>query len=278
MPARFVLAATGLVIALAGCGSKPASTTATGVFLEAEPGLPTPAASPAPTTVPSPAPLQGGLKTIDYTPAPKGFPADPASSSTAPITEGLHVTQKTPVYDAPGGKARAYLAPTISGVQLIMPIVAHQATWVAVLLPSVNRTVGWLPPGHYTTTALHDQVLVDKSAHTLTWLRDGAAQGSWTVTIGAPKTPTPLGRTFVLGHSTLPGKVYAGVDALALGAVPDNPDTVATGLKGAHIGIHAWYKDDFGYNKSNGCVRMPKAAQEALLGALPAGTPIVVVA
>src|SRR5690348_16512878 len=85
MPARFVLVATGLVIALAGCGSKPASTNATGVYLEAEPGLPTPAASPAPTTVPSPAPVQGGLKTIDYTPAPKGFPADPDSSSTAPI-------------------------------------------------------------------------------------------------------------------------------------------------------------------------------------------------
>jgi lipoprotein-anchoring transpeptidase ErfK/SrfK len=264
-----------LPVGLAGCGSKP---SATGVYLEAEPALPAPAASPEPTTVPSPVPVQGGLKTIDYTPAPKGFPADPDPSSTAPITEGLHVLQKVPVYDAPGGHPRAYLAPTISGVPLVMPIVAHRADWVAVLLPSVNRTVGWLPAGHYTTTALHDQLLVNKSAHTLTWLRDGVAQGSWTVTLGAPATPTPLGRTFVLGHSTLPGKVYAGVDALALGAVPDNPNAVATGLKGAHIGIHAWYKDDFGYNKSNGCVRMPKPGQQALLSALPAGTPIVVVA
>jgi lipoprotein-anchoring transpeptidase ErfK/SrfK len=261
------------VLVLAGCGSKP---SVSGIYLEAEPPL-VPSAAPSPTTVPSPAPVQGGLKTIDYTPAPKGFPADPDASSTTPITEGLHVLRKTPVYDAPGGSARAYLAPTISGVQLIMPIVAHQANWVAVLLPSVNRTIGWLPPGNYTTTKLRDQLVVDKSDHKLTWQRDGVAQGSWTVTLGAAKTPTPLGRTFVLGHSTLPGKVYAGVDAIALGAVPDDPDAVATGLKGAHIGIHAWYKNDFGGNKSNGCVRMPKPAQQTLLSELPAGTPIVVV-
>jgi lipoprotein-anchoring transpeptidase ErfK/SrfK len=228
--------------------------------------------------VPSSAPVQGGLKTIDYTPAPKGFPADPDGGSTAQLTEGLHVLKKIPVYDAPGGTARAYLAPAISGVQLVMPIVAHRADWVAVLLPSVNRTVGWLPQGNYTTVKLRDQLLVDKSSHSLTWLRDGVAQQSWTVTLGAAATPTPLGRTFVLGHSTLPGKVYAGVDAIALGAVPDNPDAVATGLKGAHIGIHSWYRNDFGYNKSNGCIRVPKPGQQTLLSELAAGTPIVVVA
>jgi lipoprotein-anchoring transpeptidase ErfK/SrfK len=258
LPVLLVLA----VLVLTGCASKP---TASGVYLEAEPPAPA-LPSPSPSTVPSPVPVQGGLKTIDYTP------------STAQLTEGLHVVKKTPVYDAPGGTARAYLAPAISGVQLVMPIVEHRADWVAVLLPSVNRTVGWLPPGNYTTVKLRDQLLVNKSAHTLTWLRDGVAQQSWTVTLGASSTPTPLGRTFVLGHSTLPGKVYAGVDAIALGAVPDNPDAVATGLKGAHIGIHAWYRNDFGYNKSNGCIRVPKPGQQTLLSELAAGTPIVVVA
>jgi L,D-transpeptidase catalytic domain len=269
LPALLVLA----VLVLTGCASKP---TASGVYLEAEPPAPA-LPSPTPSTVPSPAPVKGGLKTIDYTPAPKGFPADPDARSTAQLTEGLHVVKKTPVYDAPGGTARAYLAPAISGVQLVMPIVEHRAGWVAVLLPSVNRTVGWLPQGNYTTVKLRDQLLVNKSAHTLTWLRDGVAQQSWTVTLGASATPTPLGRTFVLGHSTLPGKVYAGVDAIALGAVPDNPDAVATGLKGAHIGIHAWYRNDFGYNKSNGCIRVPKPGQQTLLSELAAGTPIVVV-
>jgi hypothetical protein len=274
---RRVLALAVLaVLVLGGCAGKPA---AQGVYLEAEPAAPSAAApSPSgPAGVPSPAPAPGGLKTIDYTPAPKGFPADPGAGSTAAITEGLHPLKKIPVYDAPGGTARAYLAPMISGVQLIMPIVEHRGGWVAVLLPSVNRTVGWVPNGNSSMVALRDQLVVHRSAHQLTWLRDGTAQQSWTVTLGTTSTPTPLGRTFVLGHSTLPGKVYAGVDAIALGAVPDNPDAVATGLKGAHIGIHAWYKNDFGGNKSNGCIRVPKPGQQTLLSELAAGTAIVVV-
>jgi len=37
--------------------------------------------------------------------------------------------------------------------------------------------------------------------------------------------------------------VYADTDVLALGAVPDDPDSVPTALRGAHIGIHTWYHD-----------------------------------
>jgi lipoprotein-anchoring transpeptidase ErfK/SrfK len=245
--------------------------------LAAEPAPSVAAASPsAPETVAPAAPAPANLKTIDYSPAPKGFPADPDPSSTAAVAEGLHPTTKIPVYDAPGGKPLAYLAPSISGVPLVVPIVAHKAEWVAVLLPSVNRTVGWLPSGGYSSVKLRDQLIVHRRDHRLTWLRDGAEEQSWTVTLGTSSTPTPLGRTFVLGRSALPGKVYAGVDGLALGAVPDNPNAVATGLKGAHIGIHSWYKNDFGGNKSNGCIRVPKPGQQALLDELAAGTPIVV--
>jgi lipoprotein-anchoring transpeptidase ErfK/SrfK len=243
--------------------------------------LPSAASAPAPSaspsaTIPPAAPAPAGLKVIDYSPAPKGFPADPDPMSATPITEALHPTTKIPVYDAPGGNAKAYVEPSLSGVSLVLPMVEHRADWTAVLLPSVNRTIGWVPSGGYTTTTLHDQLVVARGQHTLTWLHDGAEQQSWTVTLGTPATPTPLGRTFVLGHSALPGKVYAGVDGIALGAVPDNPDAVATGLKGAHIGIHSWYQNNFGGNKSNGCIRVPKPGQQQLLAALPNGTPIVV--
>ncbi|GAB3858623.1 L,D-transpeptidase [Dactylosporangium cerinum] len=281
MLVRRVAALTVLAIGLAGgvtaCGGKakpqarpPAATTSPAPSESAS-------ASPAaPATTPPAAPAAAGIPTITYTKGATGFPADPDQSSTVPLTEALHPTAKLAAYDAPGGTARAYLTPDISGVQLVMPIVAKQAGWVAVLLPSINRSVGWLPAGNWTTVPLRDQIIVRRGAFTLTWLRDGVAQQTWTVTVGAAATVTPLGRTFVLGRSRLTGKVYAGLDGLALGAVPDDKNAVADGLEDAHTGIHAWYRNEFGYRKSNGCVRMPPAAQKVLLDAVASGTSVVV--
>ncbi|MFI5913042.1 L,D-transpeptidase [Dactylosporangium sp. NPDC051541] len=275
------LAALAVTLAapLAGCSSKhrpsitaqtPAAPDPTTLVL----GPSSPGAEPA--TTPPAAPAEAGLTTITYTQAATGFPADPDQASTAPLTEGLQLQVKSPVYDAVGGTARAYLTPQISGVDLIMPVVAKQNGWVGVLLPSMNRSMGWLPPGDWTITPLHDQIVVHRGAFTLTWVHEGQPQQTWTVTVGAPATETPLGRTFVLGRSSLPSKVYAGLDVLALGAVPDDKQAVASGLADAHTGIHAWYRNEFGFRKSNGCVRMPPAAQKVLLSAIGSGTSVVV--
>ncbi|MGI5237255.1 L,D-transpeptidase [Dactylosporangium sp. CA-139066] len=272
-----LLALAGALAApLSACGSKhpkppvaaantpaPASGDAA---MEASPAGSVPPASPPPS----------GIPTITYTKAATGLPADPDQSSMTLLNEGLQVDSKLPVYDAPGGQARAYLTRQISGVDLIMPVVERRDGWVAVLLPSVNRSIGWLPAGGWKTRPLHDQIVVHRGAFKLTWLRDGAAQQTWTVTVGAPATQTPLGRTFVLGRSSLPSKVYAGLDVIALGAVPDDKNAVAEGLADAHTGIHAWYQNDFGYRKSNGCVRMPPAAQKVLLDNIPSGTSVIV--
>ncbi|WP_327009224.1 L,D-transpeptidase [Dactylosporangium sp. NBC_01737] len=282
MLVRRAAALTALTVCLTGgvtacgkakqprAGAQPTATAA------AEPSASAPASPAAPATTPPAAAAAAGIPTITYTRAASGFPADPDQSSTVPLTEALHPTAKLAAYDAPGGNARAYLTPEISGVQLVMPIVARQAGWVAVLLPTINRSVGWLPGGGWSTVPLRDQLVVRRGAFTLTWVRDGVAQQTWTVTVGAAATQTPLGRTFVLGRSTLPSKVYAGLDVLALGAVPDDKGAVAEGLQDAHTGIHAWYRNEFGFRRSNGCVRMPPAAQKVLLDSVPSGTSVVV--
>jgi lipoprotein-anchoring transpeptidase ErfK/SrfK len=269
---RRTLAASALIIAVAvtGCSHPKKPPVAEAPAPVTTSGSSTPEAIPAAQVAPA------GLKTIDYSPAPKGFPADPDPNSATPLTEALHPTTKLTVADAPGGKPIAFLAPTLSGVTVVVPIVQRKPGWVAVLVPSVNRSIGWIPDGGWETVQLKDQLVVKRSAHSLSWYRDGQLKQSWTVTVGAAATPTPLGRTFVLGRSAVQGAVYAGLDAFALGAMPDDPNSVSTGLKGAHTGIHAWYKDDFGKNKSNGCVRMPKAAQQLLLNEVGSGTEVVV--
>ena len=240
--------------------------------------LSVPPAPPARSSAPPAAQAPAGLPVIDYWTAPHGFPADPTPLSSAPVTEGLHPTTSVVVYDAPGGTPRARLQPSISGMPFTAPIVARDTGWVAVLLPSINRRMGWLPMGGWITQPLPDQLVVRRRTHRLTWLHDGVSAAAWTVATGTAATPTPLGRTFVLGRTTPHGAVYAGLDALALGSVPEDRNSVAHALRRAHTGIHGWYRSDaFGTSASNGCIRMPRAAQRTLLTHIAAGTPVTIV-
>jgi lipoprotein-anchoring transpeptidase ErfK/SrfK len=255
----------------AGCSHRPPKGPVTV-------SRPSPVPSATAEVVPPAAAPAADLPVITYGPAPGGFAPDPGSMSVAPLGEGVHPVRTIAAYDAPGGQPRAFLAPNISGVELTMPIVQHRSGWTAVLLPSVNRTIGWLPPSDgWKTVPLRDQLVVYRSKHQLDWFRDGALVRSWPVTLGSPQTPTPLGRTFILGRSSLPGEVYAGTDVFALGAVPDKPDAVPTGLRGAHIGLHTWHNDaTIGMNVTDGCIRVTKAAQQQLLKEIAPGTELLV--
>ncbi|RKN51237.1 L,D-transpeptidase [Micromonospora endolithica] len=232
----------------------------------------------SPESVPSAAPAPDGLPVVDYDPAPAGFPPDRDTLDTTPLTEGLSPTRNIPAYDAPGGRPLAYLAPTINGVELITPVVERRVGWVAVLLPSANRRLAWLPPGGWTTMPLRDQLVVERRPHRLTWFRDGRAMHSWEVSLGMPGQATPLGRTFILGRTPPPEAVYGGVDIYAFGAVPDDPSAVPASLRGAHIGLHSWHNDDtLGEDVTNGCIRLTRSAQQQILDEVPPGTSVVVV-
>ncbi|WP_412735468.1 L,D-transpeptidase [Krasilnikovia sp. MM14-A1259] len=249
-------------------GSRISSAAPGAASPEPAPQGPTPPARPAPAHLP----------VIDYWSVPSGFPADPKPLSVTALTEGLHPAAGAAVYDAPGGRPRAFLPPSISGVSVTVPILARRTGWVAVLLPSVNRTIGWLPAGHWIARPLHDHLVLRRRTHELTWFRDGVEQARWTVSTGSTATPTPLGRTFVLGRSTPRGAVYGGLDVLVLGSVPDDRHAVGVALQGAHTGIHSWYRSGvFGRSVSNGCIRVPKAGQRRLLSAITSGTPVTVV-
>jgi len=161
-----------------------------------------------------------------------------------------------------------------------VPVVGRDQGWTAVLLPSVDRTIGWLAPGKgFSIAKLHDQLVLKRGDHKLTWLRDGVQKESWTVATGADQTPTPLGRTFVLGRTATAGDEYAGLDALVLGAVPEEKEALAPGLRDGHTAIHSWYHSSvFGHDVSNGCIRVPRTGQRLLLDEIPSGTGVSIVA
>ncbi|MDQ1644531.1 MAG: hypothetical protein QOJ50_715 [Cryptosporangiaceae bacterium] len=276
-----VAAAAAVLAALVAVGAVVAARsngTAAG-FWVAAPAVSAPPAAGPPAAAALPArPAPPNLPVIAYEPAPPGFAADPDPLSTEHLTEGLHADRRIAAYTTPGGSPFAYLAPDIRGVHLTMPVAARRQGWTAVLLPSANRAIGWVPPGGYTIEPLPDQLVVSRRAHLLTWIRDGRTVQTWPVTLGAPSSPTPLGRSFVLGRSHLEGRVYNGTDVLALGSVPDRGAAIPAGLRGAHIGIHTWYHDRaLGKNTSDGCIRLTKSGQQRLLAELAPGTSVVVV-
>lgn len=237
-----------------------------------------PAAAPPKKPVPRAAPAPAGLPIINYWDSPRGFGPDATPRSLTAVHEALRPRRKLAVYDKPGGTPRAFLDRTISGLPVTVPIVERRQGWAGVLLPSVNRRVGWLPPHGWETRDLADQIVVDLSEHRLTWLRNGRPRGAWTVAVGSSRTPTPLGRTFVMGRTITHGHVYAGLDALVLGAVPDDRDALSASLRNGHTAIHAWRQESaFGRSISNGCVRMPVDVQRRLLDHIGPGTVVHVV-
>ncbi|SDT44706.1 L,D-transpeptidase [Actinoplanes derwentensis] len=270
-----LVAGLGVTVLLnrgAGETSRPAAI--------ADPG--TPPATAAPT---SEAPVAAAkappadLPVVAYAKGPRGLPDDPAPESVVPITEAMRPATKTALYDAPGGEPLAFLPPRISGLATVVPIVARANGWAAVLVPATNRKVGWVPTAGWQAETLRDQLMVDLSERSLIWLRAGEEQARWSVAIGTKRTPTPLGRTYVMGITGTSGAAFAGLDALVLGSVPEDPEKMAASLQKAHTGIHAWSNSAvFGRNVSNGCVRMPPKAQRKLLDQVAPGTPVVVTA
>ncbi|WP_229075513.1 L,D-transpeptidase [Actinoplanes sp. DH11] len=272
-----LLLALGAAVALAR-GSAPESTAGTWVSPASSAAASSPA--PAPSSKPKPAAEPpDDLPVITYAEGPTGLPEDPGATSLDVPSEALRPEKRMALYDEPGGEPRAWLPPRISGLPTVAPIVARDNGWVAVLAPSSNRRIGWVPAAGWKPEPLRDHIVVDLSDHRLTWLREGEEQRSWEVSVGSEETPTPLGRTFVMGTTTTDGAIYENLDALVLGTVPEKKENLAASLRGAHTAIHAWSRTSaFGRSVSNGCVRMPAAAQRKLLKEIDPGTPVIVVA
>lgn len=130
-----------------------------------------------------------------------------------------------------------------------------------------------------TPAPLNTQILLDLSQREIALLRDGKAINRWPVVIGAPGTPTPVGRFQVktkvvnpIYQSTSTGKVK--------GLGPLGYRWIGFHNKGIDdYGIHGtpwpWWVDQRAA-VSNGCVRMRNEHIEQLFAAVDIGTPVII--
>jgi hypothetical protein len=200
---------------------------------------------------------------------------DPFTAETGTV---LHPTVTVVVYARPGGQPVAALPATELGGPTWVPVVQSRSGWDRVLLPTrPNRSTGWIylrNRGLRTAYSAY-QVQINLAAYRMTVLDGGRSLGSWTVAVGAPGTPTPTGRTFVLASLAPVHPTYSPL-ILPLGVHSETLTTFGGGP--GTVGLHGWPDPAvFGHAVSHGCVRVPAAALR-VLSRIPLGSSVMIVA
>jgi lipoprotein-anchoring transpeptidase ErfK/SrfK len=248
------IAGVAVALLITGCGQGGTPSAHTGPS-----GSAASAAAKAPA---SPQPVSGA-KLASLTAATTythlhGAPADPDPST---VTSGLVVHPRTTqaVYASPG-----------------VPVIQSQPGWDRVLLPSrPDHASGWVAThGSALQEARTPYVIrVNTAARRVTVFDSGRKVGEWPAAVGAPGTPTPTGRTFVMASLQPTHPTYTPL-LFPLGTHSDTLDTFGGGP--GTVALHGWPDPSvFGHAVSHGCVRVPSAALH-VLAHVPLGSLVLV--
>ena len=260
--------------------------------------MPTPTRTPTPTPTPTPigAPADTTAYDLGTLPAVDVFavlPALPVDDDPFGALTGL-VAQPgaagAPVFATEGGEPVARLAHEQTYGGTVVPVITRHDHWVRVLLVGrqgvpgsgdPRQVTGWMRAADVTLTADPQRVEVDLSYRTIAIVTtpDASADGSVapeTSTLvatdfgsGAPGTPTPLGRAFLMFEDVVPQYAYTRGHPLVYLSVQS--PTLA-GFGGQPVAVTAFhYHDARSGAISNGCIRLDAEAI-AKLSLLPQGT------
>ncbi len=203
------------------------------------------------------------------------LPRAPRDSEPQAATEGdvVHPERVVPVYAAPGRRPFTKVGPQQMG-DTWLPVVDRRGGWAKVLLPSKpNGATGWLRTADVQQRRTPYLVRVHVGSRQLELFQDGDLVGTWTVAVGAPETPTPTGRTFLLGSIVDPDQSYSPV-ILPLGSHSNTLDSYGGGP--GTVALHGWPDDSvFGQAVSHGCIRVPADALDKL-SQVPLGSLVII--
>ncbi len=146
-----------------------------------------------------------------------------------------------------------------------------------VLLPwAPNGRTGWIRLAGRRIVHTPVWVRVDRSAHRLWLMRGPRRLAGWSVTVGAPVSPTPTGR-FSVTDPISTGDPTGPFGSFAFGLTGHQPHLPPGWTGGDQLAIHGtnepWL---LGRAASAGCVRVSARALAVLERWLRPGTPVVV--
>jgi hypothetical protein len=174
------------------------------------------------------------------------------------------------------GRLNANGYPTTFGVVGAVVTRSCTASWYRVKLPMrPNGIVGYVRPWAVRVQKVRARIDIDLSARVLRFFSGRRLLLKTRVAVGAPATPTPVGRFYVDQRLVAadPSGPF-GPAALGVSAFSD----VLTGwAQGGPIGIHGtnapW---SIGRGVSNGCIRVPNATLKRLFAATVGGAPVII--
>jgi len=205
-------------------------------------------------------------------------PVGTAVAAYAAVVNGTTRTYKRPN----GGLRATFSKRTDLGYPTTFSIVGAilnrrcAATWYRVKLPmKPNGTVGYVRPWAVSVAKVATRISVDLSRRELVLYRRGKVVLRTRVAVGAPSTPTPIGRYFVSQRIIAPNPAGPyGPEVLAVSAFSN---VLQGWAKGGPIAIHGtnepWL---IGRAASHGCIRVRNETLTRLFAATPGGTPIVI--
>ena len=152
---------------------------------------------------------------------------------------------------------------------------AHGTPWLRILVPTrPNDAAGWVREADVVVHRIRQRIVVDLSARSLTWFRDGHRQDRFPVGIGAAATPTATG-TFYVWAQVPQASPFGPYGVFALGLSGFSP-VLTDWPGGGRMAIHGTSNPaDQGQMVSHGCVRVYNPNM-SLLRHVPMGTPVVI--
>jgi hypothetical protein len=170
----------------------------------------------------------------------------------------------------------------VNGVATVLALRARRVDarcrtrWYLAQLPmKPNGVTGWVRARDLRVGKVRTRILVDLSARTVTFFRDGRRVLRAEAAIGSSATPTPTGSYYV-NQRLIPTDKSGpfGPGAIGISAYSN----VLTGwTQGGPIAIHGtnapW---SIGRPVSNGCIRLHNDVLRRLFWATPAGTPVLI--
>lgn len=158
-----------------------------------------------------------------------------------------------------------------------LSVVSEHDDWLRVRLDErPNGSVGWVRTDEVDLTWTSLFVVIDLSERRLVLFDEGVPVETGIVAIGAERSVTPTGRTYVTDVVATPEATIYGPFALGLALYSDTETEFAGG--NGQIAIHGTNQPHLlGEEVSRGCVRVDNDLVRRLAGRVPLGTPVVIV-
>jgi len=216
------------------------------------------------------------VKTPTPTPTP---PRCATLPQAADVAYAAVVSRPLAAFRTPGhGLLARFGLRNVNGVDTVFAVrgISCDARWLRVQLPlRPNGATGWIRAGRVNRFSVGTRIVVDVSDRMVRFYKDGRLVLRSRAAVGAPATPTPLGRYYV-NQRLIPDDPGGPFGPGAIGISAFSP--VLTGwAQGGPVAIHGTNEPwSIGRAVSNGCIRIPNDVDEKLFAEAPAGTPVII--